>query len=1655
MEDNNKFLGGMNQDVHPSNQPNNTSRYTLNFVPLSKEGNLYSITNEQGTVLFNNISFPPGMKVIGHSVLNTDIIVVLATEGGASQIGIIKDDSDLHPIYGKYHPIAPVNPDGSVPNNNTELGFNPVYPVDCVSRKLINGHRILYFTDNNMPFGRVDLDSPPLVGSVSQEVKLTFNQRLPRIEVSEIRENTAGTLRPGVYFFVTRYITETGGTTSFGIPSDPFPVVPTTRDLGPDRYAGAFYEDMTINKNLVINITNVDTQYRELELVAIYYEGSQSVFRATIVGQIPITGDSISFTFTGPDAEGELHLTREELRRVPISYTRAKCIEQKDSILYLSNLASDRQSYDDVLQGIANQVRVRYRIEETQFSSRGDNSQITNLAFVPNFPFLSDIRNLQIVFSKDVDPTTVGGSFVLHKPGLAATASISIDDNNLLLDGDEIIIGAGPSQPSVTFIARTGIPGLNEFQIGVDAENTASNIAAAILGSTDVSYYVAGSVLNTVTLVWSVVDNSANGVTVVTTGSGITTTNFGGGNEVPFTVNPTNISISDRTINLEFLLPIASNDELQITNVLSTEGDVFSTGEDGLLPIVFEPQSSVGGTLSPGFTDYVNEFMTSSRKGYRRKEVYSLAFALLYKDGSTSFSYHIPGYVGYVSESGGKFPPTGGDAWPSFSQSPVSSGLCGTYVSSADYPLLQNYPGDQPGDDSSTAGPGTIARKIRHHLMPSLSNEPHFRVDGNGITWIRTLGLEFQFTVPIPQYILEDVEEIIFLRERRSNNTNSSVLAQGIINRQVVSADAYSNDGTVELHNISGGTIVVNPKDGYYAMEMPFFDNLRYAYITGPRVKRSSGSTYAGLAYPWLPGAALPEHNGSYQDGKAQQTHMFADRAFFHSPETVLLSGFRLSPDTVIAASLEPEMNFIGDYNRISFMQHEWQSQARNDFLSKYMYSDFFGDYRNYETTLSATTRVIQRARFADPGKLRIPALDPIDEPSLKTGTRWSAGGLEIKLDGDLDHAGGVEFMLENGVEIRDGNRTSPLNRWRRGYIRQLDFRDTGGGVKEGVLRRYLYNIVLNNAQQYGQLAVASYIPISRQTPRNPNGSFRLTYSGIYGGDTFITKFSYNGGQLVHYTGYNREADWSINRPSRSQVQRPSGYDHIDGISRLGTTEGVRAWGIDLRWTTYFFVESNINTYYRHRPSDEERQDYFPNQIDLGALLENFRPYLGEVRAYNTQYSYENNTKEFFVKGSTQSLITKFENRTIYSEQAAADDTLDAYRSFLQNNFYDLPSNTGPIWDTFVEFNSLFMHTPKSLWRTFAEPAATLQGGNISDVVLGTGSLFARPSIQILTTEGGYAGTISQFGGAHTQIGYIFPDVLQGKVFALAISDNGPHLKELSMDGLQTFMHTNLPLGLIKTGDTFDLKNITTETAHLIDNPFIGIGINGGYDYKLRRYFLIKHGGFTVTFSVVTNNWFSFHSYDPNLIVPFDNRVLFFRNNTTLSLWEMNIGARGSYFGVVYPSELEYAVAPNTGSTSTFQNVVVVSDSYQGNLKIRDNNFSTLQVYNDRMNSGINYLIHGNVFNVNPINGQLLIKHRNDEYRLFIPRDSVVDNSQDLFDPNNIYIPNGGNVPVDSSYGFRERIKGDHAIFKFVYDNAPNIEFVLNYITTIFNINQR
>ena len=1718
----NRFMEGMNQDFNPINQPPNSFRYALNFVPMSKDGNITSITNENGTVLMN-VTFPTGFKVIGYSVLYNEIIVILVDSTGHSQVGIISQTgSTTAYIAIAPQPIVKTDP---IPTNNIELGFNINYPVDCVSRKLINGHRILYYTDNNRPFGIIDLDNPPVVGDVSNQISLIRNQLVPIIDLKSIVEDVASSIKPGVTSFITRYVTENGGYTDFGIPSNPISIVPSKVSDGVNNYHGAFNEDGTISKNIVLTISNLDLQYKSLEIIAIYYQGNQSTFNAVIAGTVPITSSSIDFTYTGPLTENAINLTLSELRKIPVTYNKAKCIEQKDNILFLSNLSS-RASYDAQLQHVANNIDVSYKIEEVLFDKRGDNHLNSATGFdISVLPYVQDSFHAAFKMTKPVWDTSDTGNTDYDKRASDSSkyAYVAMGKQsqcdiefyfdggafNQLSDGDTITLPTDNIGGTITFRFKNTPTLANDILLptggGFDDNNRDAilglesiiNTRSIVVGSNTLSFYCQliadkftdGALTSyhyILRLYWS--NRTTNmfgliGSHVSSTATGITFTPYTANSLVaqPTIFGVGSVNVVDKTISLfpapKLLVPsdgytpyyiddysvlVVPGDSLAMSSVSNPIYDnTISESWVGTYYTIGDGSSS-STTVNHTFDDYINEDLGFNKKGYRRGEVYSLGFYLLFKDNTYTYTYHIPGKIPSSDSSG----LVSSSDWPAYTASidASSNHRLGSYISTDEYPLNQNYPGNVSGDDTAKTGTTSYPRNIRHHYIPELENEPHFVVRGT-TTYIRILGLEFKLNVAIPDELKKDVAEIVFVRERRNIDNNRSIIAQGLVNRCIITADKFTNDGIVDGQIISGGVPDYadgsnsDILDGYFVTEMPFFNNLTTLHFTGSDQEKSGAHSSNGVAYPgniYAYAYVYPPTSHNYHDGWNLAPDIKSNQGFFHSPETDLLTGYKPDENNLSGLYMKRTLKLTGNYYKLNTAHDSWYSGPGVDYLQKYMYSDYYCDYANYTREHLTDIKTIKKARFSHNGFDRLAPLDTTNF-GLLTSTRWTPGGFEVLLNGSEFEGADTEFEIHNNPQISD----DPTISFGHAIHATSGIRKTSDLTEavNGNVSNYMYNLKRQLNNQYGTIGIGEYIIVDRKTLQDDNN-----YKNIFGGDTFITKYSFNTSQLINYFPYDRTKDAGVNRPFDSASQRINGYGQIDGIKKGGDDSIAQpgaACGWDFRSCSYYFVESDINTYYRHLPTPVDikdgsgnvvisasanKQNYFPNTPNVGAMLDNFIGYLGMVNAYNTQYSYENNIKTFYAKGATTQVITTFENRTIYSEVSSGDDVVDSYRSLLQNNVYDLPTNTGPIWDTFVAYDTLFMHTPKSLWSTFAEPAAILQGSNISDVVLGTGTLFARPSQEVMTTKGGYGGTLSQFGGTLTELGYIFPDTLQGKIFLLAV-DKAPYLKELSNQGLMTFF-TSLQ-DLVKTSGVFDFTNLSTVNSHLLDNPYNGIGICSGYDYKLHRALLTKQGTnpFTISYSTLLNKWFSFHSYIPNGYITFDNRIFLLKDGP---IYELNIGPKGKYFTNSVQDSVIELVCAKASDNKIFNNVTINSSSDDDGVKIRDDNFDKLQVFTDRMNTGEYTLRFPNGYGDVAAFGEKFIKYKNEEYRIAVPRDAVVDATSDIFDPTNLI-----QDQIPTTVIFANRIRGQYSHFKFTYNNENNYNFVIRLISIIFNVNFR
>ncbi len=324
------FEKGLNTEYPALRQPSGTYISALNMV-RRRDGTPF---NESGTSLLTNL--PVGLVPIGGIVMEEEIALFL-TDNINSEIGVIKSNDEYTTII-----------------NNPILNFNRSSQIDVQWKKNFKGDRVLYFTDD----GR----NPPRVINLDDvdvdDLNIFLSYNLPQVTLDTINED--GNLNTGIYSFSVRLLTGTTNNTAFSVPSGLVPIVDDIKVVGRDNYDGALPQTPS-TKSIRLNITNVDPNFDFIEIAVITYNGLANNLEANIIGRLPIEGrTTIPFTYRTDNQKIEQISLSDIVQEYPF-YNGAKCIEQKDGIMFLSNLTSE--SLDLGFQAVANAITLKYKIK--------------------------------------------------------------------------------------------------------------------------------------------------------------------------------------------------------------------------------------------------------------------------------------------------------------------------------------------------------------------------------------------------------------------------------------------------------------------------------------------------------------------------------------------------------------------------------------------------------------------------------------------------------------------------------------------------------------------------------------------------------------------------------------------------------------------------------------------------------------------------------------------------------------------------------------------------------------------------------------------------------------------------------------------------------------------------------------------------------------------------------------------------------------------------------------------------------------------------------------------------------------------------------------------------------------------------------------------
>lgn len=845
-------------------------------------------------------------------------------------------------------------------------------------------------------------------------------------------------------------------------------------------------------------------------------------------------------------------------------------------------------------------------------------------------------------------------------------------------------------------------------------------------------------------------------------------------------------------------------------------------------------------------------------KSYMRDEVYALGIVWVFKDGTESPVFHIPGRMKDTFSNGTpmtytldpnpnhtRYTDLSSGGWDSSTNLDAHDTVALTAASErwqvyntairtnvpTDTSVLYNGANDENNLDAQDYTKGELAYfesdlsypndtcenglriypegNIRFHKTPDTTLEPcfvrNYETDFGGYYNYFTLqlGLKFSNIQPPTQYA-NDIQGYFIVRSQRTES-NKTVLDKGILMHNV----KYHYD-----FNDEGGTITPiktnNPSGVINNTVAPLLDP--YAFHTqtclanrhwwsANKVEASSGDNLYNIA---ITNPTDTFKKFGTRGGKVMPRN-FSDND----------SG-KLSADQYYdlhnLSFHSPKIKF--DINRL------------NGNLLK-VENKYDGDYSG------------KRSLRADGGGNKRMSHYLVDYNVLRPSKGYKTNYLidqQFYVDPHTNVVNnGISFVNKEQQEtyVIQTNDNNPVPYFDPSNEVTIENAEEGDAIENSILTETstaLYaSIKKENPSIYGQVTNISYIKASKCMV---NYSPSLTTTKVFGGDCFITRFGFEKSFVTY---------------------------------QLDDTNDETLW----KQMIYYFVESEINTELRHEFRDSAITDidnynpcttYYPKESFDDFLIEKpFRKYLAinyddasgnefgtiiskyndnsyckNYYAYNQDYSRENIIKSYFPLQTAYNFCSNCDNeyphRIIFSQQGFQEQSTDFYRNFLANSYDDIEGNQGVITDIWKYNNMLYIHTEQGLIQKQIQ-VQQLETTSGEAINLGKSDVLSAPPNEVRNNPLGYAGNQHKQALAVTEVGAFFPDAQAGKVFLV-----GSDIIEISENRNRNWFEENLPIKFLE-----QFYNLTQR-----DYPFQGtssnlsVGLQSTYDTRHKRFILTK-----------------------------------------------------------------------------------------------------------------------------------------------------------------------------------------------------------------------
>lgn len=503
----------------------------------------------------------------------------------------------------------------------------------------------------------------------------------------------------------------------------------------------------------------------------------------------------------------------------------------------------------------------------------------------------------------------------------------------------------------------------------------------------------------------------------------------------------------------------------------------------------------------------------------------------------------------------------------------------------------------------------------------------------------------------------------------------------------------------------------------------------------------------------------------------------------------------------------------------------------------------------------------------------------------------------------------------------------------------------------------------------------------------------------IYGGDIFISVYGF------------------VTFSPRTLRDMPGTTDPYGGpVSQLAGVKVIRA----------YLAECTDNIGFRYEVPGDDTTKYYPQEAIGGGLAwflgMNITSDPNNI-TYDKDFSLVNNVNPFTPLNPYSIFQANHPYRIIRSTITSATEQSLSWQTFLANDFFEIRKDRGRITNIQGIGYDLLINLETTILQTVANQVLNASGTGTSatEVYVGTGDIFQRVPMELVTDSKGYGGCQNKFSCLLTPVGYFFVDVDAKKVFLV-----DGKLKDIT-NGLYSYFLNNLAT----TGD----------------NPYLNTGLTVAWDSVYKRIILaqLDINPFVWSYTPERESWTSRSPYAPRLL--FNDRTGFYSLDAQGVIWKHNAPNKAKWYGTIYPSWVVIIDRVLPAKRDPYEPRDIQSSSLDqwwfginwkteiilNGVKLRDKTIDQITIWDSYQSTGevtIQPFISTTGLAANKGYNTRRIK---DRWIFNKFRDLVTDDTQAFIDGN--YNSISGNINTSKNFTLKKRFIDDFLAIKFLFSN--------------------